>query len=299
MAGGSELPPESKFQAAQTTCAVRRVAVSRDLWLTTNSSSAAVALVTGTRRNKIESHECSIPHRLALGDTNESETCGSVPGGIKWPATEALMAKSDEAGFMDVLAGIGPERLQLWIWILVLVFAVAAGLWRRHQLVLVALASVLLFATLNAGAGIYILKRLGDPRWTTGQPPVSSPELSGIPIVGQQLEPLESALEGVAGGVNSFWEFNQALPVALDFFARSGWALLVAIALIIVVMIRNFKAARKRRRDLLDLAGTVAQLQAELATIKEHLPRETSLNVHPQHLGQTRANRTRRSGNGE
>jgi len=209
------------------------------------------------------------------------------------------MAKSDEAGFMDVLAGIGPERLQLWIWILVLVFAVAAGLWRRHQLVLVALASVLLFATLNAGAGIYILKRLGDPRWTTGQPPVSSPELSGIPIVGQQLEPLESALEGVAGGVNSFWEFNQALPVALDFFARSGWALLVAIALIIVVMIRNFKAARKRRRDLLDLAGTVAQLQAELATIKEHLPRETSLNVHPQHLGQTRANRTRRSGNGE
>ena len=173
---------------------------------------------------------------------------------------------------MDILTGIGLEQLRLWIWILVLAFAVAVGFWRRHQLVAVALASVLLFATLNAGAGIYILKRLGDPRWTAGEPPVSAPELSGTPIVGQQLVPLESALAAIAGGVNSFWEFRQALPVALDFFTRSGWALLVAIPLIIAIMLRTFQAARRRRKDLQKLSDAVDHLQSELAMVKAILP---------------------------
>lgn len=210
----------------------------------------------------------------------------------------ATTAKSNKAGFMDILTGIGLEQLRLWIWVLALAFAVAVGLWRRHQLVAVALASVLLFATLNAGAGIYILKRLGDQRWTSGEPPVSAPELSGTPIVGQQLVPLESALEAIAGGVNSFWEFRQALPVALDFFSRSGWALLVAIPLIIVIMIRTFQAARRRRRDLLKLSSTVAQLQAELAEIKGILPAPataagvTELGDQPDRL---RTRRSRRS----
>ncbi|MDV2978686.1 hypothetical protein [Glutamicibacter nicotianae] len=203
---------------------------------------------------------------------------------------------------MEILTGIGLEQLRLWIWILVLAFAVAVGLWRRHQLVAVALASVLLFATLNAGAGIYILKRLGDPRWTAGEPPVSAPELSGTPIVGQQLVPLESALEAIAGGVNSFWEFRQALPVALDFFTRSGWALLVAIPLIIVIMIKTFQAARRRRKDLLNLRGTVVQLQAELAEIKAILPAPaTTAGVTElgNQTGSPRTRRTRRSRHGE
>ncbi|MGH3653095.1 hypothetical protein [Glutamicibacter sp.] len=200
---------------------------------------------------------------------------------------------------MDFLTGIGLEQLRMWIWILALVFAVVVGLWRRRQLVVVALATVLLFATFNAGAGIYILKRLGDPRWTMGEPPVSAPELSGTPIVGRQLAPLESALESIAGGVNSFWEFNQALPVALDFFARSGWALLAAIPLIIVIMIRNFRAASRRRKELLNLSGAVAQLQAELAAIKGNLPEQATLVVAPEQGSQPEKARTRSSRRGE
>ena len=57
------------------------------------------------------------------------------------------------------------------------------------------------------------------------------PSFSGTPVIGQFLGPLDSALNGVVGGVNEFLAFKQALPVALDFFASSGWALLVSFPL--------------------------------------------------------------------
>ncbi|QEP06686.1 hypothetical protein [Glutamicibacter sp. ZJUTW] len=99
--------------------------------------------------------------------------------------------------------------------------------------------------------------------------------------------------------MNSFWEFRQALPVALDFFTRSGWALLVAIPLIIAIMIRTFRAARRRRKDLLNLRGTVVQLQAELAEIKAILP-APAITAGVTELGnQTGSPRTRRSRRGE
>ncbi|MFJ5107974.1 MULTISPECIES: hypothetical protein [unclassified Glutamicibacter] len=200
---------------------------------------------------------------------------------------------------MDLLTGIGLEQLRMWIWILVIGFAVAAGLWRRHQLVAVALASVLLFAAASAGAGIYILKRPGDPRWTMGEPPVNAPDLSGIPVVGKQLAPVESALESIAGGVNSFWEFNQALPVALDFFERSGWALLAAIPLIIAMMIKTFRAASRRRQELKNLSGAVAQLQSELAAIKGNLSEQGTAAEAPEQGSQRENAGTRRSRGGE
>jgi hypothetical protein len=195
---------------------------------------------------------------------------------------------------MDILSGIGLEQLRMWIWILAIGFAVGMGLWRRHQLALVGFASTLLFATLNAGAGIYVLKCLGDSRWTVGDPPMSAPELSNVPFAGQYLEPLESSLESITGRVNSFWEFSQALPVALDFFTRSGWALLVAIPLIVIVLVRSYRTASRRRKDLQNLNGTVAQLQSELAAIKLALPAESYLALPPENQEQPRQQRTRR-----
>ena len=146
---------------------------------------------------------------------------------------------------MDLLRGLGREDLSVAIWVCVAVFAAVMGIWQRRQLQWVALSSVVLFAVLNAGAGIYVLRTVGDSRWAQeGTVPLSAPSLSETPLVGQYLDPLNSALQSMVGSVNTLVAFQQALPVALDFFTKSGWALLIAVPLMILVAVMSYRAAR-------------------------------------------------------
>ena len=87
------------------------------------------------------------------------------------------------------------DELRIFSWVAASVFVFVAGVWRPRSLHWTAFGSVLLFAALNAGAGIYVLNHFGDSRWSAGgAPPLSAPSFSGTPVVGQFLGPLDSAL---------------------------------------------------------------------------------------------------------
>ncbi|MBT2535405.1 hypothetical protein [Arthrobacter sp. ISL-69] len=163
------------------------------------------------------------------------------------------------------------DELRIFSWVAAAAFALVAGVWRPRRLHWTALGSVLLFAALNAGAGIYVLNHFSDSRWSTGEPPLSVPSFSGTPVVGQFLEPLDSALNGVVGGVNEFLAFKQALPVALDFLAASGWALLVAFPIAILAASISYAAARRRTADFEKYRATVDLLQEEVEQLKRQI----------------------------
>ncbi|PPB48093.1 hypothetical protein C4K88_16465 [Arthrobacter pityocampae] len=149
---------------------------------------------------------------------------------------------------------------------------VVAGFLLRRSFHWIALGAVLLFAALNAGAAIYVLNHFSDARWSPeGQETLSAPSLSETPMVGDFLEPLDSALEGVVGGVNDFRAFQEALPVALNFLAASGWALLVAFPLVVVAAVVSFAAAQRRKAEFRKYRATVDSLKDELDQIKRQL----------------------------
>ncbi|WP_433875163.1 hypothetical protein [Sinomonas atrocyanea] len=174
---------------------------------------------------------------------------------------------------MDLLAGMSRDDLRTWSWLLPIAFALALGFWRPRRFHWTALGAVLLFAALNAGTGIYILNHFGDQRWNTGgEQPLTAPSFSGTPIVGQFLGPLDSALNGVVGGVNEFLALKQALPVAMDFFTASGWALLASFPLAILAASVTYAQARRRRAEFEEYRATVDQLKDELAQVKRQLP---------------------------
>lgn len=179
---------------------------------------------------------------------------------------------------------MGRDELRIFSWIAAAVFALAAGIWRPRRLHWAALGSVLLFAALNAGAGIYVLNHFNDSRWSAGgQPPLSAPSFSGTPVVGQFLGPLDSALNGVVGGVNEFLAFKQALPVALDFLGVSGWALLVSFPLAIVAAGISFAVTRRRAADFDRYRATVDLLKDELEQIKLQISSAKSFDTPPHH----------------
>ena len=173
---------------------------------------------------------------------------------------------------MDLLGGMSRDELRIFSWVAATVFAVVAGIWRPLRLHWTALGSVLLFAALNAGAGIYVLNHFTDSRWSAGgEPPLSAPSFSGTPIVGQFLGPLDSALNEVVGGVNEFLAFKQALPIALDFLAASGWAMLVSFPLAILAAGISYAMARRRAADFEKYRATVDLLKDELEQIKRQI----------------------------
>ncbi|MCB5290645.1 hypothetical protein BJQ90_00059 [Arthrobacter sp. SO3] len=167
---------------------------------------------------------------------------------------------------------MGRDELRTFSWVAAVVFALAVGVWRPRSLHWTALGSVMLFAALNTGAGVYVLNHFGDSRWSAGgEPPLSAPSFSGTPVVGQFLGPLDSALNGVVGGVNEFLAFKQALPVALDFLAASGWALLVSFPLAVLAAGLSFAAARRRKADFERYRATVDLLKDELEQVKRQI----------------------------
>lgn len=178
---------------------------------------------------------------------------------------------------MDLLSGISRDQLGIFTWVAAAVFALAVGVWRPRRLHWTVLGAVLLFAALNAGAGIYVLNRVGDPRWSAGEQPLSAPSFAGTPMVGQFLGPLDSALNAVVGGVNAFLAFKQALPIALGFLGTSGWALLVSFPLGILATVVSYVVERRRKADFDKYRATVDQLKIELEQIKRQISSGTSV----------------------
>ena len=180
---------------------------------------------------------------------------------------------------MDLLSGMGRDELSIFSWVAATVFALAVGVWRPRRFHWTVLGSVLLFAALNAGAGIYVLNHVGDPRWSAGEPPLSAPSFSGTPMVGQFLGPLDDSLNAVVGGVNAFLAFKQALPIALGFLGTSGWALLVSFPLGILATVISYILERRRKADFEKYRATVDQLKVELEQVKRQISSGNSVDT--------------------
>lgn len=87
----------------------------------------------------------------------------------------------------------------------------------------------MVFAALNAGAGIYVLSTVDDSRWVAGEDSwLTAPSFAETPVVGEPLLPFDSAMQAEVGGVNAFLAFMLVLLTALDFLTKSGLAPLVA-----------------------------------------------------------------------
>jgi disulfide bond formation protein DsbB len=183
---------------------------------------------------------------------------------------------------VDLLAGVSGEGLRLLPWVPAIGFALVAAVLRPRRIHLVALGTVLLFAALSAGAGVYVLNHVGDARWSAGEESrLSAPSFSGTPLVGQFLVPLDSVLNQVVGGVNEFLALQQALPVALDFFAAAGWALLVSFPLAIVAVAVSYAEARRRRAEFEDYRAAVDLLKGEVETLKWQIASGNSVDTAP------------------
>lgn len=72
-------------------------------------------------------------------------------------------------------------------------------------------------------------------------------------------------------GVNELLAFKNSLPVALDFLAMSGWALLVSFPLVILAAAISFIRARRRKADFEKYRATVDSLKEELEEVKRQI----------------------------
>ncbi|MGN7150151.1 hypothetical protein ACTHQ6_14265 [Arthrobacter sp. SAFR-179] len=173
---------------------------------------------------------------------------------------------------MDILAGVNREWLAALTWLAALSAGAGVLLWRRRCADLAVLTAVVVFMAANVGAGIYVLNHLADGRWGgDAQARLVAPSLSGTPVVGQFLGPLDGAMAGMAGGVNDFIDFRAALPVALDFFAAAGWALAVSVPVALAAAAVQAGRVRRRNAELAAWRTEVAQLRAELDGVKRHV----------------------------
>ena len=170
---------------------------------------------------------------------------------------------------MELLGSLSLDQLHSYTWVIAAGVLILFGViwWRSIHWTVV--GSVMFFAALNAGAGIYVLSTVGDSRWSAGaESSLTAPSFAETPVVGEYLLPLDSALQDVVGGVNDFIAFKQALPIALNFLTKSGIALLVAFALAFIAVIISMIIARNRNAELKKYRATVDQLKADLEQVK-------------------------------
>ncbi len=180
-------------------------------------------------------------------------------------------------GDVDILAGVNREWLAALTWIAAAAACAGVPVWRRRRADLAALAAVVVFMAANVGAGIYVLNHLADGRWGgDAQAKLAPPSLSGTPVVGQFLEPIEGAMAGMAGSVNDFIDFQAALPVALGFFAAAGWALAVSVPVGLASAAVQGRRARRRKVEAAEWQGEVEKLRRELDAVKRHVGIATS-----------------------
>ncbi|TQJ58443.1 hypothetical protein FBY30_0673 [Arthrobacter sp. SLBN-83] len=178
---------------------------------------------------------------------------------------------------MDILGGVNREWLAALTWMAAAAACTGVLVWRRRRADLAALAAVVVFMAANVGAGIYVLNHLADGRWGgDGQAKLTPPSLSGTPVVGQFLEPLEGTMAGMAGGVNDFIDFQAALPVALGFFAAAGWALAFSVPVALGAAAVQARRARRRKAEAAAWQGEVEKLRMELDAVRRHVGITTS-----------------------
>ena len=180
-------------------------------------------------------------------------------------------------GEVDILGGVNREWLAALTWIAAAAAGAGVLVLRRRRVDLAALAAVVVFMAVNIGAGIYVLNHLADDRWGgDGQAKLAPPSLSGTPVVGQFLAPLEGAMAGMAGSVNDFIDFQAALPVALGFFAAAGWALAVSVPLALAAAAVQARRLRRRKAEAVAWQDEVEKLRRELDAVKRHVGITTS-----------------------
>ncbi|MFK0009292.1 hypothetical protein ACIQTZ_19810 [Paenarthrobacter sp. NPDC090520] len=164
------------------------------------------------------------------------------------------------------------DQLHVSVWAAAAIFVVAVGIVRPRRFHWTALTSILLFAALNTGAGVYVLNHYSDPRWSeVASTQLSAPSLAETPLVGQFMGPLDSALKAVVTGVNDFMSFKAALPVALDFLGAAGWALLISFPVGVLVAAINFVVGKRRTAGFEKYRATVDLLKDEVEKLKLHI----------------------------
>jgi hypothetical protein len=173
---------------------------------------------------------------------------------------------------VDVLSGVSLDWLKYLTWISAVGTAVLLLFLRPRRPDLAALrAAVVLMAT-NAGAGIYVLNHVGDPRWARpAEERLSAPPLRDAPVVGQFMEPFDSFIGGVVKNVNDLMDFQAALPVAMEFFVAAGWAWAVSLPLGVVTLVVGYFVAKRRKAEFVRYKAEVGTLKQELEEIKRHL----------------------------
>jgi len=167
---------------------------------------------------------------------------------------------------VDLLAGLSIDGFKILSWVLALAVGLGICLWPRkwHWS---ALDAVAVWIAANVGWGIYVLAHRGDPRWPADGT-FSAPSLSGTPLVGEYLEPLDSWMDGVVGGVNDLRDLQEAIAVAMEFFMLAGWGCVAAVPAAILAVVGSYREQRRRKAELVRYRNTVDDLQRQLAEVK-------------------------------
>jgi disulfide bond formation protein DsbB len=126
------------------------------------------------------------------------------------------------------------------------------------------------FMTASAGVGAYVVSHPNDPRWS-GTEALTAPSLSDSPVIGRFMEPLDAFLGSVVGGINDLRAFQNALPVAFEFFTMAGWAALTAVPLAFFAMAAGFAESRRRKAEVTRYKGIVEELQQQLDDVKRFI----------------------------
>ena len=103
-------------------------------------------------------------------------------------------------------------------------------------------------------------------------------------MVGQFMGPLDSTLSSLVTGVNDFLSFKDALPVAMDFFTNSGWALAVSIPLGITATIINFALSKRKAATVEKYRKTVDLLEGEVENLKIQFQTMTRVDTLTGHI---------------
>lgn len=170
------------------------------------------------------------------------------------------------------MSGVSLDWFKALTWIFAIVTGLLLAFWRQRRLHLAALGSVIVFMGTSAGAGIYVLNHVGDPRWgSKAEDRISAPPLTETPVIGRFMGPLDDVIRGVADSVNQFVDFRAALPVAMEFFVAAGWALALALPLGLAALIVSYADAQRRKAEFLKYKLQVEELKSELEDIRRHL----------------------------
>lgn len=168
---------------------------------------------------------------------------------------------------MDALAHISIDGLGVVSWILTLVVGLSMYLWYPRKLHWAALGAVGAFIAANIAFGIYVVAHPKDPRWTH-DPSLSAPSLSDTPMIGQYLQPLDSLMDSVVAGINDVRDYQQAIPVALEFFATAGWGCLAVIPLALFALVASYREKKRQKAEFAGYKRTIEELKQELDDVK-------------------------------